>query len=218
MKNVLYIHGMGGGGDSRIPGLLRAELENGARGVNVVVRTYSFDPEIAWGQIGGWMDELQPELVIGESLGANNALKIQGTPHIFVSPSLNAPLYLGIFSPLALIPGVTQLLGRCFKPRPGDRQPLLFRFGTLKKYLRLRRQALGNCGRQDGKTSDGFPVYAFFGTCDHYRRSGVVSLRTWRRLFGNSCHTVYDGTHYMEEKYVRDLLLPKIFEFLGISS
>lgn len=230
MKNVLYIHGMGGGGDSRIPGLLRTMLNGDPREVNVVVRTYDFNPDVAWGQITLWLEELKPVLVIGESLGANNALKIKGVPHILVSPSLNAPLYLGLLSPLALIPGVKQLLGKAFKPRPGDRQRLDFSFGTLRRYLRLRRKAL-ECapGRNDvavggreskdsaGMTVDGFPVYAFFGSHDHYRRSGIVAVRTWTRHFGNGCHSIYDGTHYMEEKYVRSLLLPKIFEFLGIS-
>ena len=44
MHNVLYIHGMGGGGDSRIPSILADVLS--ADDINVVVRTYDFDPEI----------------------------------------------------------------------------------------------------------------------------------------------------------------------------
>ena len=56
MMNVLYIHGMGGGGDSRIPGILRDALSD--KEVNVVVRTYDFDPETATGQIEGWMNFL----------------------------------------------------------------------------------------------------------------------------------------------------------------
>ena len=42
MVNILYIHGMGGGGDSRIPAILRETLSE--KGVNVVGRTYDFDP------------------------------------------------------------------------------------------------------------------------------------------------------------------------------
>ena len=45
MHNVLYIHGMGGGGDSRIPSILADALS--ADNINVVVRTYDFDPEVA---------------------------------------------------------------------------------------------------------------------------------------------------------------------------
>ena len=53
-------------------------------------------------------------------------------------------------------------------------------------------------------------VFAFFGTRDHYRRSGVVSLRAWRKYFGEGTYTLYDGTHFMEEEYVHTLLVPKI--------
>ena len=110
MKNVLYIHGMGGGGDSRIPAILRDAFAD--KGVNVVVRTYDFDPEIASAQIGGWVNELVPSLIIGESLGAIHAIRIKGIPHILISPSLNAPVFLGYLCWLALVPGVTQMLDR----------------------------------------------------------------------------------------------------------
>lgn len=216
--NILYIHGMGGGADSRIPGILAGRFSAGAGAdgggpvdVSIVCRTYDFDPEIAWEQISSWVEELDPVLVIGESLGSGNALKIRRTPslscvpHIFVSPSLNASLYLGCFSWLALIPGVTGLFDRIYKPRPGRRQPLHFTFRTLRKYLRQRREMLSDLHelRESG-------IYAFFGAHDHYRKSGVVSVRTWERLFGKDSYTIYDGTHFMEEEFIDTLLIPKI--------
>ena len=140
-KNVLYIHGMGGGGDSRIPSILR---DNMPEGVNVIVRTYSFDPETAWTQISSWLDELHPSVIVGESLGSLNAIRIKGLPHILVSPSLNAPLYLGHFAFLASLPGVTWLLDRIYKPREGDRQKLHFTiwlFAERPLQTRLRRAA-----------------------------------------------------------------------------
>ena len=82
MRNVLYIHGMGGGGDSRIPSILSEILVS--QGINVVVRTYDFDPEIGAAQIADWVSELQPELVIGESLGSLHAMRVRGVPHKYV--------------------------------------------------------------------------------------------------------------------------------------
>ena len=82
---ILYIHGMGGGGDSRIPSVLNGHIDecsDGLRRYEVVVRTYSFDPDTAWKQICSWVEELGPELVIGESLGSLNAMKISGLPHV----------------------------------------------------------------------------------------------------------------------------------------
>lgn len=219
MRKILYIHGMGGGGDSRIPAILKdvfdsspSHPERSEGSVDVIVRTYDFDPEIAAEQIAGWVKELKPSLVIGESLGSLHAIRIKGVPHLFVSPSLNAPLYFGWLASLALIPGVTAILDRVYRPREGDRQSLHFTFRTLRKYLRHRKLALQNTPRNG--VQDKF--FAFFGTRDHYRRSGIVSKKTWRKHFGNTFAT-YDGTHFMEEEFVRTILADKALEMMSES-
>ena len=204
MVNVLYIHGMGGGADSRIPSILSEELVS--FGVNVVVRTYDFDPEIALVQISSWVKELHPELVVGESLGSLHALRIKGVPLLFVSPALNAPLYFRLQAWMTLIPGVTAIYQRIYKPREGDRQQMKFVFSVLRKYKGHRRQAM-LCES---------PVHAFFGTHDHYRKSGIVSVRTWKKRFGDT-FSMYEGTHFMEEEHVRTMLVEKILEVLNIS-
>ena len=211
--NILYIRGMGGGGDRRIPGILRdneaAFSPEGVR-ARVIVRTYSFDPEVAAGQIAAWMEELKPVLVVGESLGSIHAIRLRGVPHLFVSPSLGAPTIFGRMAPLASIPGVTAFLDRFYRPRPGDRQPLHFSKDVLLKYTAHLEAALDNSPSRGGK--DFF--HAFFGRRDHYRKYGVVSIRKWRKYFGDNSFTMYDGTHFMEEGYVVSLLVPKIREIL----
>jgi hypothetical protein len=198
---ILYIHGMGGGGDSRIPSILREE------GLDVIVRTYDFDPDVASAQIASWVNELNPELVIGESLGALHALRIQGVPKVLVSPALNAPIYFELLAWLTLIPGVTALFNRIYRQREGDRQPLRFTFRTLRKYMPHRRAALVL------SVSSSDRVFALLGTRDHYRKSGIVSFKTWEKYFG-STYFVYDGTHFTEEEYVRSDLKRIVLEIL----
>ena len=66
MRKILYIHGMGGGSDSRIPSILSECLcSTHPNEVAVTVRTYDFDPEIAHEQITSWVDEIKPDMVIG---------------------------------------------------------------------------------------------------------------------------------------------------------
>ena len=197
---------MGGGGDSRIPSILKDAMPD----VEVTVRTYDFDPEVAAAQIEEWVAEISPDLVVGESLGSIQTLRIKGLPHLLVSPSLNAPLYFGYLAWLAFVPGMTWLLDRIYKPRSGDRQRLHFTFDVLNKYREHRRRAVANstlAGSEDY-------FYAFFGKNDHYRKSGIVSIRTWRKYFGNS-YEVYDGTHFMEEEYILNALVPKIYKVLS---
>ena len=78
MKTILYIHGMGGGEDSRIPSVLNEWFRKRRKDIRVVVRTYDFHPDRAAAQIDGWYEELLPDLVIGESLGAVHALALYG--------------------------------------------------------------------------------------------------------------------------------------------
>lgn len=212
MDNILYIHGMGGGGDSRIPSILKDCFRLNSVPASIIVRTYDFDPEVAAVQIANWMKEVRPVLVIGESLGALHALRIKGLPHLFVSPALNTPFYFEAIAWLTLIPGVTWLFDRIYRPRDGDRQSLHFKFSVLRKYLPHRRAALRASLPVD---SEGV-FHAFFGTADHYRRSGIVSVRSWKKHFGNSFQ-MYIGTHYMEEEYVKGVLFDKILDVLKIN-
>ncbi len=197
-KTILYVHGMGGGGDSRIPSILRDNLGNGFR---VVIRTYDFDPQVAGRQLSAWAEETKPDLVIGESMGAIHAIALRGYPHLLVSPSLNAPIFFRIIAAIAWIPGVTAFFDRHFHPKEGDRQALHFDRRTLLKWKPLVFDS-----------NDYY--YAFFGTRDHYRKYGVVSIRKWKKCFGEGTWTVYDGTHFMEEEYIHSLLIPKIRSML----
>lgn len=208
MKKVLYIHGMGGGSDSRIPSILNEALSD----VEVVCRTYSFDPEEASDQISSWMEEVKPDLVIGESLGCLHALRQRNIPRILISPALNAPVYFEILAWLTLIPGVTWIFDRIYRPREGDRQPLHFTFRTLRKYRRHRKLAFSS----SSPSSCAAPIHAFIGTRDHYLRSAIVSVKTWKKHFGET-FTLYDGTHFTEEEHIFSLVIPMILKVLNIN-
>jgi hypothetical protein len=195
---------MGGGGDSRIPRLLRERFAG--TDVRCIVRTYDFDPETGRAQIAAWVDELRPDLVIGESLGAIQAMRIGGVPHLYVSPSLGAPRFLYRLAWLCRVPGGPALLHRLWPVKEGDRQPLKFEYDILKKYKAHWEEACR-------VASEGGYCHAFFGTRDHYRKWGVVRISAWRERFGDT-YTVYEGTHFMEEEYVDSLLVPKIREVL----
>lgn len=206
MRTILYIHGMGGGEDSRIPNYLDERLR--PEGIRVIVRTYDFDPPIGAAQIASWVEELQPELLIGESLGSIQTLRITGIPQLFVSPSLGAPDLFYRFAWLGLVPGGSWYLHRRFPVKNTDRQKLRFTFPVMRRY-----KAHWEAAKEAAKT----PGYrfAFFGTQDHFMPQGIVQISIWRDMFGDS-YQIYDGTHFMEEEYIESMLIPKIREVLGI--
>ena len=208
LKTILYVHGMGGGADSRIPSILKDLL---GPGYSIVIRTYDFDPVVATSQLSAWASEVSPDLVIGESMGATHAIALRGYPHLFVSPSLNAPIFFRVMAAIVWIPGVTRFFDWYYHPKKGDRQALHFTRKNLLNWPRIRREALKNTplnGSQDY-------FHAFFGTRDKFRRSGVVLVRTWRKYFGDGSWTIYEGSHFMEEEHIRNLLVPKILSLLG---
>ena len=96
-------------------------------------------------------------------------------------------------------------LDRIYRPDEGDRQQIHFSFRVMKRYFRLRRDALKNSPRYGSRDL----FFAFFGTRDHYRRSGIVSIRTYRKYFGDT-YALYPGSHFMENEFVLSMLLPKI--------
>lgn len=212
--NILYIHGMGGGLDSRIPRVLKEDLADFLPEdieAEVIVRTYDIDPDIAFGQITSWFDEIRPDLVIGESLGSLHAIRLKGVPHILVSPAIGAARWM---STVSLIPGIPTLMRCIFKPYSPDRQSLDFTHKILSHYRGIRKQVLDSSPRRGG--NDYF--FAFFGTADHYRRSGVVSVRKWAKYFGPDTYNIYEGTHFMEDEYLHTMLIPKIISVLGLES
>ena len=198
---------MGGGGDSRIPNYLGAQLDPSA--VRVVIRTYDFDPEIGRAQIASWVEELKPDLIVGESLGAIQALRIQGLPHLFVSPSLGAPGNLYQAARVARFALGRWYLHHRFPVKEGDRQELKFTRKVLLKYKAHGEAAIASI-------EPGGYYYAFFGKQDHYKASGVVRVDLWEKYFGKDTYTEYDGTHFMEPEYIDTLLIPKIREVLGL--
>ena len=212
--NILYLHGMGGGADSRIPRILKewyASHDCGAD-VRVVCRTYDFDPEKAASMISAWREELDPALVIGESLGSVHAIRLKEIPHILVAPALNGPVFLYRMAPFMRLWIFRAMAGRKWKVKPGDRQKLVWRRDVLRKYRPHLDEAMRNT--PSGGSRDYF--FAFFGERDHYRRQGVVSLGLWEERFGKGSYALYDGTHFMEEEYVYSMLIPKISEVLGL--
>lgn len=199
---------MGGGGDSRIPNCLQSLLD--PQKYQVVIRTYDFDPPIGRSQIEAWVRELNPDLIIGESLGAIQALRVKGIPHLFVSPALGAPAQLVKFAPLARFALGRWYLHHHYPVKEGDRQPLKFRYDVMMRYREHEAAALAAIGPDEY-------YYAFFGTEDHFMRSGVVQVSLWEKYFGNT-YTMYEGTHFMEEEYLKSLLVPKILEVLSFAN
>lgn len=216
--NILYLHGMGSGSrTSRVANKLRTELpkmqftkEGEPCTLNLICETYDFDPEVATKQIAGWVEAYQPVLVIGESMGSIHALGIHGIPHIYISPALNFDRGAEMARPVYAIANALGI-NLVPKPRGSKRQELIGDPVLLAKFrpmIQSYKEAVLSSPQRDAS-------FAFFGSKDKYMVPGIVSIKEYERLYGDS-YEVHDGGHIFGVNYVKPRLIPKIGEMLGL--
>ena len=215
--NILYLHGMGSGSKtSRVANKLRTELpkmqftkDGEPCTLNLICETYDFDPEVATKQIAEWVKAYQPVLVIGESMGSIHALGIQGIPHIYISPALNYDRGTEFIMPLMTL---ANLIGYHYTSQRGkQRQKIDGNPELLAKFrpmIQSYKEAILSRPQRD-------PSFAFFGSNDKYMLSGIVSIKEYERLYGDS-YEVHEGGHIFGANYVKPRLVPKIVEMLGL--
>ena len=214
--NILYLHGMGGGSTSRMPSRLRQVLSNmhftkdgDPCKLNVVCKTYDFDPEVATNQIAGWVETYQPVLVMSESMGAIHALGIRGVPHIYISPALNYDRGAEFFLPLV---SLGNMIGYTYtKQRGTKRQEIRGDYELVAKFkpmIQSYKEAILSGPQCDSS-------YAYFGSRDGYMMTGIVSIEEYKRLYGDS-YEEYDGGHCLDVNQIKPRLVPKIVEMLGL--
>lgn len=207
---------MGGGSTSRMPRKLRQVLANKhftKNGepcrLNVVCMTYDFDPEVATKQIAGWVETYHPDLVMAESMGAIHAMGIQGVPHIYISPALNYDRGAEFMLPFV---SLGNMIGYTYTKQRGTRRQKILGDPELvakfKPMIQSYKEAILNSPQRD-------PSFAFFGNKDGYMVPGIVSIKEYERLYGDS-YEVYDGGHCLDVNQAGAKLVPKIVEMLGL--
>ena len=216
--NILFLHGMGGSGNSYIPRCLKKKLANmhftkngEPQELNVICRTYKYDPDAATKQITKLVETFNPVLVIGESMGAIHALGIRGIPHIYLSPALNYDKGVDFFLPLVELGSKFGFTYR--KQRGKRRQEIVGDPGLLSKFkpmLESYKQAILDNPRD--------PSYAYFGTNDPFKVGDIVRIEEYKRLYGDSGdnYEEFDGGHVLDVSRLDDTLVPKIVEMLGL--
>lgn len=214
--NILYLHGMGGGADSRIPSILNDLLSKSeyAGKVKVVAKTYSFDPVVARNQIYRARKTYRPVFVIGESLGAVHAIGMRGIRHILISPALGAPRRLAKMAWISRIPLLNRIPYMIFKQKEGNRQHMRFEYEIMKRYAAEYERNIVKAKAMVATDDPLESFYAYFGTNDSYYKHDVVNVQAWEDVFGKDTYEVYDGSHFMEEEYINTLLFPRILDML----
>ena len=214
--NILFLHGMGGGGTTKMPKKLNQVLskmnltkDGEPCTLRVICETYDFDPDVATRQIGQWVETYQPVMVISESMGAIHALGIQGMPHIYLSPALNYDRGVRMAMPLVAI---GEMMGIYYNKQRGRNNQLIHGDTQLLARFQPMIQSYKEAIRRNPNPD---ASYAYFGNKDEFRRAGIVSIKEYKSLFGNS-YEVYEGRHVLDVSNAETVLVPKIAEMLGL--
>ena len=214
--NILFLHGMGGGRTTKMPKKLNQVLskmnltkDGEPCTLRVICETYDFDPDVATRQIGQWVETYQPVMVISESMGAIHALGIQGMPHIYLSPALNYDRGVRMAMPLVAI---GEMMGIYYNKQRGRNNQLIHGDTQLLARFQPMIQSYKEAIRRNPNPD---ASYAYFGNKDEFRRAGIVSIKEYKSLFGNS-YEVYEGRHVLDVSNAETVLVPKIAEMLGL--
>ena len=214
--NILFLHGMGGGRTTKMPKKLNQVLskmnltkDGEPCTLRVICETYDFDPDVATRQIGQWVETYQPVMVISESMGAIHALGIQGIPHIYLSPALNYDRGVKMAMPLVAI---GEMMGFHYHKQRGANNQLIHGDTQVLAKFQPMIQSYKEAIRRNPNPDTS---YAYFGDRDEFKLAGIVSIKEYESLFGDS-YEVYEGGHVLDVKHAKGVLVPKIAEMLGV--
>lgn len=196
MKTILYLHGFGSAGSSGTATMLRNIMYG--RDVRVLAPDIPVSPLAGADFIRRTVAELQPDLIVGTSMGAMYAEQQRGVPRILVNPAW------GISKRLML----TGLGNRKFFNKRADGATS---FKVDRQMLDEFRQVEQNAfvGLDD---ADRARVWGLFGKNDPV----VHSQPDYLKHYGREHFIVFDGEHQLNDKVLKGTVLPIVLQVLGL--
>lgn len=191
-NTILYIHGFASSGASGTVKLLRDHFYS--LGIQVVAPDVPIHPLEAVELLRKTVDQTQPDLIIGTSMGGMYASLLNGTPRILVNPSFYMSKTL-VFK---------KMVGRnCFlNKREDGATEFVIDKQIVAEYAQLEKELLFN-GIDDKEKQ---LVYGLFGKNDKF----VNYQKEYIKHFGKEHFELFDGEHQLNDKALKTAVLPKI--------
>ena len=196
MKTILYIHGFSSAGSTGTATNLRNYLyENDVRVISPDVPT---SPLQAVEFLKQTVQELQPDLIIGTSMGGMYAELMRGFPRILVNPSFHMARLL-TFRGL----GNVEFLNK--------RQDGATHFKVDKQMIAEFKE-VEKLSFQGITPEDKQLVHGLFGRND----PTVHTQDDFTSHYGKEHFQIFEGEHRLNDKIVKHDLLPLIHQLLGL--
>lgn len=196
MRSVLYIHGFASAGSSGTATHLRNMLYE--RGVEVISPDVPVMPTEALSLLKQMVAELQPELIIGTSMGGLYTEQMYGTPRIMVNPSFHMARHLTF-----------QGMGRrefLNKRQDGAREFKVDR-DMIAQFREVEKTSFSGVNAEE-KTL----VWGFFGKNDKF----VNCQPEFKKAYGTDHFRIFDGEHRLNDVVLKRDIFPLVKQILKL--
>jgi hypothetical protein len=197
MKKILYIHGFSSSGASGTVMMLRNMLYEA--GVQVVAPDVPVQPLEAVELLRRTVEAEQPDLIIGTSMGGMYAELLHGYRRILVNPSFHMAKLL-TFRGL----GKYQFLNK----REDGAKEFKIDKTTIAQFREVEKMLFS-----DLSTEERDRVYGLFGRND----PTVHTQEDFTKHYGKDHFVVFEGEHRLNDKILKNVVLPIINELLELS-
>ena len=196
MRSVLYIHGFASAGSSGTATHLRNMLYE--HGVEVISPDVPVMPTEALSLLKQMVAELQPELIIGTSMGGLYTEQMYGTPRIMVNPSFHMARHLTF-----------QGMGRrefLNKRQDGAREFKVYR-DMIAQFREVEKTSFSGVNAEE-KTL----VWGFFGKNDKF----VNCQPEFKKAYGTDHFRIFDGEHRLNDIVLKRDIFPLVKQILKL--
>ena len=196
MRRVLYIHGFASAGSSGTATHLRNMLYE--HGVEVISPDVPVMPTEALSLLKQMVAELQPELIIGTSMGGLYTEQMYGTPRIMVNPSFHMARHLTF-----------QGMGRrefLNKRQDGAREFKVDR-DMITQFREVEKTSFSGVNAEE-KTL----VWGFFGKNDKF----VNCQPEFKKAYGTDHFRIFDGEHRLNDVVLKRDIFPLVKQILKL--
>ena len=193
MKKIIYLHGLGPSGEDKTAVFLRMKLRHSV----AVSPDIPLEPMAALQYLKDLCVDIAPDLVIGTAMGAMYAQQLKGYKKILVNP---------VFHPSEVM---RQNLGinKNLNSQQGGGKDFEITPLLIEKYEEMESRQFEGVTDEDRQQT-----YAFFGTEDNH----VNNQEEYAQYYHHSI--LYPGSHRLQYKLVKELVLSKVIEVLGSSN
>lgn len=190
-KKILYVHGFASSGASGTVKLLRERFYE--LGISVVAPDVPVMPLEAVDLLKRVVEEEQPDLIIGTSMGAMYASLLNGYPRILVNPSF----YMSKTLVFKKMTGRQKFLNK----RLDGSVEFNVDKTVIDQYKEVEKMLFKNIDASEKEL-----VYGVFGKNDKF----VNYQKEFIQNYGKEHFELFDGEHQLNDAALKKVVIPKI--------